>query len=72
MKQTTLNVLLSVSLLGIAAGVSANEAQPELQPKRLEFASFKFPVGATSFVSPAAQVEQARSDYRFLIDYSPN
>lgn len=72
MQRNLLNVLVSVLLVGIAAGVSANEAQSELQPQRIEFGSFKFPVGATSFISAAAQDEPVRSDYRFLTDYSPN
>ena len=70
MQRNALTVLLSVSLLGLGTATFANEAQPELQPKRLEFDGFKFPVGSTSFVSPAAATEKKQQDYRYLTDYS--
>ncbi len=72
MKRNALNVLLSVAVLGFASGSFANEAQPELQPKRVEFGSFKFPVEATSYVALARSADAKQQDYGFLTDYSPN
>ncbi|MFN0304383.1 MAG: hypothetical protein ACKVQU_28955 [Burkholderiales bacterium] len=56
--------------MGLGTAGFANEAQPELQPKPIEFGGFKFPVGSTSFVTPAAN-ENRQQDYRYLTDYSP-
>jgi hypothetical protein len=72
MKRNALNVLLAVAVLGFASSSFADESQPELQPNRIEFNSFKFPVGATSYVAAPRSADAKREDYRFLADYSPN
>jgi hypothetical protein len=72
MQRNVLNFLLAAAVLGLATNSYADESQPELQPKRVEFGSFKFPVGATSYIDSPRSVETKQQDYRFLTDYSPN
>ncbi len=72
MKRYLSKTIAAVVLAGFAATSFANEAQPELQPKRLEFGWFKQPVDATSFQTLTSSSGAVRQDYRFLTDYSPN
>lgn len=69
--QRKLSVLLtSVVLSGLTGTGFADEAQPELQPKRVEFGWFKKPVEATTYeATPAAA--GAVQDYRVVTDFSP-
>ncbi|MFN0300405.1 MAG: hypothetical protein ACKVQU_08625 [Burkholderiales bacterium] len=72
MKRNVLSIAAVAVLLGVASIGFADEAQPELQPKRLEFGWFKQPVDTTSYVTSSTSAYAGRQDYRFLTDYSPN
>lgn len=66
-KLSTLLVALTVGGLNVAA--FADEAQPELQPTRLETSWFKKPAEVTTYdAKPAAD---APRDFRFVTDFSP-
>ncbi len=62
-------VLTSIVLIGFTAPSFGDEAQPELQPKRVEFGWFKKPAEVTTYeVQPAAA---APRNYQFVTDFSP-
>ncbi len=71
MQRNIVKVIAAAALAAFAATSFANEAQPELQPKPLEFGWFKRPVDTTSYVS-SSNADTKRQEYRFLTDYSPN
>ena len=72
MKRNVMSVAAVAVLFGVASTGFANDAEPELQPKRLEFGWFKRLVDTTSYVTSSASAHAGRQDYRFLTNYSPN
>ncbi len=72
MKRNIMSVAVVAVLFGVASTGFANDAEPELQPKRLEFGWFKRPVDTTSYVTSSTSAYAGRQHYRFLTDYSPN
>lgn len=71
MQRNIVKVIAVAALAAFSATSFADEAQPELQPKRLEFSWFKQPVDTTSYVSFSSSVDTKRQDFRFITDYSP-
>lgn len=69
--QRNLSTLIAViAFAGFAATGFADEAQPELQPKRLEMGWFKKPVESTTYEAPRPAAVEGR-DYRVVTDFSP-
>lgn len=71
MKRNALNLIIATSFIAAANAALANEAQPELQPARVEFGSFKYPVGATQYRTVEADTSAVQSQFRFITEASP-
>lgn len=71
MKRNALTLIIATSLVTAANAAFANEAQPELQPARVEFGSFKYPVGATQYRAADADTSAVQNQFRFITEASP-
>lgn len=71
MKRNAFKLIVATSLIAAANASFANEAQPELQPKRVEFGSFKMPVDMTQYRAVDTDASATQSQYRFITEASP-
>lgn len=69
MQRKLSTLMVAVALFGFNLSSFADEAQPELQPKRYESGWFKKPVDVTTYVAQPAAAESR--DFRFITDFSP-